>query len=311
MNNRLLIVLLIMVALFPPTPVAGQGSLKFRFSGNSTRFMSEPQGEEIIVPFIDTLNLYKGPFPGFIHRGGLGFEAEIYGALSEKFYIGLEIGNNLLTGENDDPGLYNFQFTDSLQLISTDPLTDTIYIHRTADPLKYRTTLLSVMANFRFYPLTEGMFRPFLKASAGLSLVGTELSLKNPSLWATDTTRIYGPPILFSTERGGMMPALTLGGGAGFELQLTDKIALYADISYKMVKSDLLDGRPNFDFNSETGTLDRFNTWSTTSKFSFGVVYTLNDNFWLFGGSGGGSKKGDTGGRTSPHLPFYELKPGN
>jgi len=311
MNNRLLIVLLIMVALFPPTPVAGQGSLKFRFSGNSTRFMKEPQGLEILHPQVDSVNILFGPFPGFTHRGGLGFEAEVYGALSEKFYIGLEIGNNLLTGENDDPGLFNFQFTDSLQLTSTDPLTDTLYIHRTIDPLKYKTTLLSVMANFRFYPLTEGMFRPFIKASAGLSLVSTELSLKNPSLWMTDTTRIYGAPVLFSTDRGGMVPAMTLGGGLGFELQLTDKIALYADISYKMVKSDLLDGRPNFNYNSETGTLERFNTWSTTSKVSFGIAYTLNDNFWLFGGGRGGSKKGDTGGRTSPHLPFYELKPGN
>lgn len=309
MNNRLVISLIFCATLFHPMLVEGQGTLKFRFSGNSTRFMSEPQGKEIIVPYIDTLNLYKGPFPGFTHRGGLGFEAEVYGSLSDRFYVGLEIGNNLLTGENDDPGFYNFQFTDSLQLTSTDPLTDTIYIHRTDYPLKYRTTLLSVMANFRFYPLTEGMFRPFLKASAGLSLVSTELSLKNPSLWTTDSTREYGPPVLFSTDRGGMVPALTLGGGLGFELQITEKLSLYADWSYKMVKSDLVDGIPNFDYNGDTGGLERFNTWATTSKISFGIVYTLNDNFNLFGGGGGGSKKGGSGGITSPSLPFYELKP--
>jgi hypothetical protein len=311
MNKRLVIALVFCIALAIPVITAGQGSLKFRFSGNSTRFMKEPQGKEINFPQVDTLNLYQGPFPGFTHRGGLGFEAEMYGALSERFYIGLEIGNNLLTGENDDPGLFNFQFTDSLQLTSTDPLTDTLYIHRTMDPLKYSTTLLSAMVNFRFYPLTEGMFRPFIKGSVGISLVGTELSLKNPSLWMSDTTRIYGPPVLFSTDRGGKVPALSVGGGVGFELQITEKLSLYADWSYKMVKSDLLDGRPNFDYDQETGRLERFNTWGTSSKISFGVVYTLNDNFYLFGGGGGSSKKGTEGGRTSPHLPFYELKPGN
>jgi hypothetical protein len=76
-----------------------------------------------------------------------------------------------------------------------------------------------------------------------------------------------------------------------------------------MVKSDLLDGRPNFDFNKETGKLDRFNTWSTAGKLTFGIVYILKDNFSLFGGGGSSSKKGAIGGRTSPFLPYYELKP--
>jgi hypothetical protein len=38
-------------------------------------------------------------------------------------------------------------------------------------------------------------------------------------------------------------------------------------------------------------------------------VYILNDSFSLFGGGGGSGKKSDQGGRTSPTLPFYELKP--
>jgi len=288
----------------------GQGTLKFRISGNSTKFMKEPQGKEINLPYIDSLILYKGPFPDFDHRGGLGFEAEVFGALSDKFYVGLEFSNDLLTGENDDPGMFNFQFTDSLQLHATDPFTDTIYVYRTMDPLKYRTSLISFMANFRFYPVSAGRFRPFIKASAGLSLVKTELSLKNPSQWMEeDTTLNYGPPVLFSTDRSGVVPALTLGGGVGFEVQLTKKISLYTDWSYKMVKSDLLDGRPDFDFNKDTGTLARFNTWSTAGKLTFGIVYILNDNFSLFGGGGGSSKKGKERGQTSPFLPYYELKP--
>jgi opacity protein-like surface antigen len=309
MKKRLVIAFVFCFVIIHPLISDGQGALKFRFSGNSTKFMKEPQGKEINLPYIDSLILYKGPFPDFTHRGGLGFEAEIFGALSDKFYVGLEFSNDLLTGQNDDPGMFNFQFTDSLQLHYNIPLNDTTYIVRTMDPIKYRTSLMSFMANFRVYPLTAGRFHPFIKASAGLSLVKTELSLKNPSLWTTDSTINYGPPVLFSTDRSGFVPALTLGGGLGFELQLTKKISFYTDWSYKMVKSDLLDGRPNFDFNKETGKLDRFNTWSTAGKLTFGIVYILKDNFSLFGGGGSSSKKGAIGGRTSPFLPYYELKP--
>jgi hypothetical protein len=310
MKKILVIAFLLCYFLFDPTVSNGQGSLKFRISGNTTRFFKESKGKEVNYPLVDTTIYYNGPFPDFTHRGGLGFEAEVFGSLSRNFYLGFEISSGILTGENDNPGLYNFQFTDSLQLQATSKISDTTYVFRTNDPIKYRTSLISFMANFRFYPIPEGQFRPFIKAGAGLSLVGTDLSLKNPTQWMTDTTLIYGPPILFSTDRSEVVPALTLSGGIGFELQLTEKLSLYSDWSYKMVKSDLLDGRPNFNFNTETGTLDRFNTWASAGKFTFGIVYTLNDNFSLFGGGGGGSsKKGGVGGKTSPYLPFYELKP--
>lgn len=311
MNKKLLIILFFCVGLVFPLISQGQGSLKFRFSGNSTVFLKEPGGREINYPLIDTLNFYKGPFPSFTHRAGLGFDAEVYGAIFSKLYLGLEVSNDLMTGENNNPGLYNFQFTDSLQLTATDPKTDTIYIYRTNDPIKYRTTLWSFMANFRFYPFNLGRARPFLKAGAGMSLVKTELSLKNPSLWITDTSLVYGKPVLFSTDRSTVNPVLTLAAGIGVEVQLTDKVSLYTDYSYKMINSDLLDGRPNFNYVKETGKLERFYPWSTAGKLSFGIVYTLKDNFSLFGGTRNTGKNGKTGGRTTPHLPFYELKPAN
>jgi opacity protein-like surface antigen len=308
MNKKLVIILAFCLSLVYPVISQGQGSLKFRFGANSTRFIREPGGKEVNFPLIDTLNLYKGPFTSFTHLGGLGFDAEVYGALIPNLYMGFEISDDLLTGENNNPGLYNFQYTDSLQLTATDPETDTIYIYRTNDPIKYRTTLWSFMANFRYYPLNIGRVHAFIKAGAGLSLVSTRLSLKNPSLWMTDTTLVYGKPVLFSTDRSGIVPALTFSAGIGVEVQMTSRISLYSDLSYKIVDSDLLDGRPNFNFIKETGRLERFNPWTTASKFSFGIVYTLNDNFTLFGG-GRTSIKGDRGGRTSPHLPFYKLKP--
>jgi hypothetical protein len=309
MKKSLLVICMLSFILSTSFLTKGQGTLKFRLGGNSARFLGETQGKEINYPLVDTLILYNGPFTDFSNKGGLGFEAEIMSALSDKFWIGFEISSDMMTGENDNPGLFNFQFTDSLHLQATSRLTDTIYIFRTNDPIKYKTSLLNFMANFRFYPLSGSNFRPFLKASAGLSLVSTELSLKNPALWMVDTTLIYGPPVLYSNSETGLVPALSLGGGIGCELQLTDKLGLYTDWTYRMVKCDILDGKPNFNYNLETKTLDRFNTWSTYGKFSFGIVYTLSETSSLFGGGGSKSKKGESGGMTSPHLPFYKLKP--
>ena len=130
----------------------------------------------------------------------------------------------------------------------------------------------------------------------------------------TDPTHMYGPPVLYSKGKAegdkGMFPAFTFGGGIGVEYQLTEKLALYIDGTYRMVYCDILDGKPNFDYNKDTDEYNRFNTWSNIGKISFGVVYTLKGGASSFGGGGGSGKKGGTsGGRTHPHLPFYEQKP--
>jgi len=281
--------------------------------------MKEPQGKEVNFPDVDSLNAKIGTIANFVHKRSMGFEAEVMNSLSEKVWIGLEISSDLMTGENDNPGFYNFQFTEKYnQLRAFDPVNDTTYIFRTNYPVKYRTSLLNFIANFRIYPVPDGRFKPFLKASAGLSLVSTELSLKAPSLWMEKATQEngqleFGPPVLFSRGTSdsseGMMPALTLGGGAGFELQLTEKIALYADVTVRMVKSDILDGIPNLDYDDKTGRFNHFNAWSNVSKFSVGLVYSLGEGYSLFGS--GGKKSHGMGKNKSQHpfLPFYEMKP--
>ncbi len=297
--KRILTTGTVMVLLLTmPLLMAGQNTLKLRISGTSTRFMSEPQGDEILHPDIVVDNALNGPFSGFTHKGILGLEAELMMSLSDKVYVGFEVGSDRLSGENDDPEMYNFQKTDILHLFSFDPNGDTTR-WLTRNPLTYQTSLINFVGNLRIYPAPDGRFKPYIKASAGMALVGTELSLKLPGDWETAVLALHpdhtlGDPVLYS--RGvsgapeGYKPALVIGGGIGFELQLTDKIALIADGAYRLVSSDILDGRPNYDWVPldpaipEVGELEPFNTKATIGKLTFGIVYTLGDNLSITGG---------------------------
>jgi hypothetical protein len=217
-------------------------------------------------------------------------------SLSEKAWLGLEVSTDKMYGENSNPGLYNFQYTDYLQLHSTDTISGLITQWITTDPLKYSTRLINLIGNFRIYPFPGGRFRPFVKVSAGLSLISTELALLSPSFWSDSLNipnNVPGKPVLYSRgtsgSEKGLWPAFTFGGGVGFEFQINDKIAAYADYSMKVVNSDIVDGRPNFDWFEDTGLLKHFNTRSNLSKISIGLVYTINDNF---AGLGSGRRSG-------------------
>ena len=156
-------------------------------------------------------------------------------------------------------------------------------------------------------------------------MVGTELTLKNASDWPPagffvnvngvtqpEENLDFGVPVLFSrgisNSAEGRIAALNLGGGAGFEVPISGKISFYADYTYSMINSDILDGRPNVDYIESSGMLKRFNTTGNTGRFSFGLCYTIGENFNIIGNSGGGGKGGSKTGRQHPYLPFYELK---
>lgn len=315
-NNRIAVTFLV-VMLCAGLASTGQNTLKLRVSGNSSRFISEPQGSEVSFREVDSLNQTLGILKDFTHKGELGAEVEMMLSLSEKAWFGLEIGNSRMSGTSGNPGFSNFQFSNLLQLQATDTTAAIpVSVHyRTSYPLEYKTTLFNILGNLRFYPAPDGKFRPFVKATAGVSLVSTELALSSPTLWYDELPagQVAGPPVLFSQgtpeSEKGKFPAFTFGGGIGFEYQITEKIALYADGSFRLIHSDLVDGKPNMDFIEDSGKLHRFNTNANTSKLSFGIVYTLNDDIGLLGGGsitkrGGATKEG----RTSPHLPFYKLK---
>lgn len=297
---------------------SAQNKLRLRIGGNATRFLKEPQGVEKNFWEIDTLNAHFGPFMDFVNKFKLGGEAELMMSLSDKTWFGLEVSMDKLYGENSHPGLYNFQYTDYLQLHTTDTINEIVTTHLTNYPIKYSTRLINLIANFRIYPFPEGRFHPFIKVSAGLSLVSTELALLTPSTW-TDSIRIHypnivpGPPVLYSrgtTGSGkGLLPAFTFGGGIGFEFRINDKLSAYADASLRIVNSDIVDGKPNFDWFIESGKLEHFNTRSNIAKISFGIVYTISENFAGINlGRSSGGKGWKRGGKQHPYLPFYEIK---
>jgi len=301
--------------LLVPFFITGQNAIKIRVGGNTARFMSEAGSNEKIYPYIDTLQQGLGPFSDFTHQGNLGLDAEFMVSLSDKIWLGLEVSSNKMSGENDNPPYYNFQFTDFNQLQVTDTVSDVVSNMITRLPLKYNSSLLNVVANFRYYPLPNVKLRPFLKLSGGVSFVATELALKNPEDWVGNNTNpniVYGRPVLYSRgtsdSKEGRWPAFTLGGGAGLEFQISEKVALYADASYYMVNADMVDGRPNFDYNENNSLLEHFNTQSFVGKISFGLCYTIGENFNIFGGGSGGGKSYGSGGRVHPYLPFYEIK---
>lgn len=321
--NTFLAILLVL-----PMVLNAQNTIKVRFSGNWARFMSEPQGDEVVYPLIENLMTGMGPFDDFTNQSRLGFDAEVMLSITEKAWFGLELSNANFKGVNDSPPLYNFLFT-SLNQLHVDILDIDISRPFNEDvlgfPLSYNTSLLNILANFRLYFSTEGLIRPFIKVHSGLSLIGTEMALKNSSDWPLPGLIVFvdgvpqptenlnfGAPILFSRGTSnsveGRVPAFNFGGGVGCEFQINEKFSVYADYTFSMINSDILDGKPNFDYNDVTSRLERFNTFSNISKFSLGVCYTIGENFNIIGGSRGGSKGAAKTGRQHPYLPFYELK---
>lgn len=309
---------LFLISLSVCISTPGQNGVKLRISANTAQFTGEPQGKEIWLPQVKSLSDSLGPFPDFTNKGGIGFQAELMSSLSDKIWIGLEVGTHSMNGENENPGLFNFQYSDLLQLNFLDT---TLGISRSAItnyPLQYKTTIFNILGNIRFYPIPGGKLQPFAKISAGIALVSTELSLKNPEIWYQDLKAkipgaVPGKPILFSQgtkdSEKGLLPAFTFGGGIGLEFQVNDKIGIYADGTFMIVNADIVDGKPNFDYFEASGTISRFNTRANTTRFSLGVTYTLGNNFSFLGGGGKSSAKGTRTKRTTPNLPFYRQVP--
>ncbi|HOF54172.1 MAG TPA: hypothetical protein PLD74_07155 [Prolixibacteraceae bacterium] len=316
--------IVIALLLSIPLLMAGQNTLKLRISGTSTKFMNEAPKET--VPHPDFRDLSGGTdtstgqiggtitptIEDFIHNRDLGFEAELMVGLTDKAYVGFEVGRDVMSGQYNNPTLFNFMKTDQFQ--STDLNGGTFTgtgTHSITGPLNYNTNMLNFIGNLRIYPAPDGRFKPFIKVSAGMSLISTELTciehtLLNPARIDTLSRVIFsrGTP----QAPKGREAALVLGGGLGFEFQLTDRIALYADGSYRLVYSDILDGKPDFDWTEDAGSptggeMEPLNSRTTISKISFGVVYTLREGYGKSSRSIGG-----TTSKKSPNLPFYKLK---
>lgn len=308
-----------------------QNDIKVRVFGNYSWFMGEPQGKEEPFPEVTRITENSG-FTDFTNKGGAGFGAEFMMSLSNRASLGIELSTSKFSGFNDAPPPYNFQYTPLNQLqVTWLPVNQKFrvnelfsqYFEDMLDPLEYSTSLTNLLLNFRFYLMTEGKFLPFLKAHSGISFVGSELTYRDDNWHETlilqdeegftipDEDIDWGAPILYArgtkNSTDNRMPALNLGGGAGFEYKINDKLNLYVDYTISMIKSDIMDGRPNMDFIE--AKLYQFNTFGNVSRLSFGLTYTIGEGMNMIGGSGGGSKGGGSrSGTSDPHLPFYEKK---
>ena len=276
MKKTVSILTLMALILLVTVAADAQTNLKIRLSGNTTRFLGEPNGDELpwenFGNFNNDTTNSKFPFNDFEHQGKLGFEAELMFALTEKAWLGFEIGRSNFNGQNTNPPMYNM-FYEPLEFYPRfKPKVSDTWQPLTLDQkdaqgqyvphsLKYATSTINVLANLRFYLATE-RFRPFVKLHSGVSFIGTELAFFNQTgAWLPESLEINGvpqnlaefdfDPVVYSrgtsSSEEGRWPALNVGAGLGFEYQINQKISLYADYTYSMINSDIVDGRPNYD----------------------------------------------------------------
>ncbi|MCL1821404.1 MAG: outer membrane beta-barrel protein [Prolixibacteraceae bacterium] len=322
-------VALMALVLVIPSGAKAQNSVKVRLSGSYPFNFKESDDKEIVSSAIGTVNEEFGPFSSFSHDSKFGFNAEAMLSISENFWIGAEFGLTNLTGKNGNPPLYNFQYTDFYQLKVSIPeveLVDLPLIGNTwRNPLEYETSIMDILASFRYYVLPVGKIRPFAKVHGGVSMISTELRFQNSVTWPPTNYSInvagtiytgedlaFSAPVLYSAGKNGSKreTALNLGGGVGLEVMLTDRISLYADATYSWIMSDILDGKPDFDYYEtvdEEGIVianstryNRKNVNSSLMKASIGLCFTFGD-FNLFGNRSGG---GTYGNSNNPYLPF-------
>ncbi|GAP69934.1 outer membrane protein beta-barrel domain [Bacteroidales bacterium 6E] len=339
MKKTVSILTLMALILLVTVAADAQTNLKIRLSGNTTTFLGEPNGDEVLLPSYEAYNTdvtnSRYPFDDFTNQGKLGFEAELMMALTEKAWLGFEVGTSNLKGYNYNPPFYNVMnvpgyYQTALRQVGT---TQWIPLQlANPDSMQYSTSMINLLVNLRFY-LSTGRFRPFVKLHSGVSFIGTELSyFTEESIWPPSKYNItdadtglpldlddyeFTGPVIYSrgtsTSSEGRWPALNIGAGLGFEFQVNEKISLYAGYTYSMINSDIVDGGPNFDYNDDVnstnfGKLERFNTFGNTSRISFGLTYSLGEGVSIISGGSKGGKVGGSSGRQHPYLPFYEIK---
>jgi opacity protein-like surface antigen len=335
MKKTVSILTLLVLIILVPVASDAQTNLKLRLSGNTTTFLGEPAGDEVLWPdyalYNDTSS--RAPFDNFTHQGKLGFEAELMMALSEKVWLGFEVGTSNLKGYNYDPPFYNITmvpgyYQAELKENGTDDWEPLVLLN--PDSMRYSTSMVNLLVNLRFY-LSTGRFKPFVKMHSGVSFIGTELSYYTeasswPPLKYNDLVDIDDPlfdlsryalngPVIYSrgtaSSDEGRWPALNIGAGLGFEFQINEKISLYAAYTYSMINSNLLDGRPNFDAEVDPSSPNygqvpkQFNTFGNTGRLSFGLTYSLGEGVSIISGGSKGGKVGGSSGRQHPYLPFY------
>lgn len=261
MKHTLLFFLLFLV-FFEKAPAQ---NFRYRLSANSNIFITEIGSTEINTRFNDLIYPDSEKFKPEMK---IGAEAEFLMPLSDVFEPGLEFGYSQFAGMTETAPLYNFFLT------RYNPLPDTYRYPN--ESLIYSTKILSVLATSRFYLLPadeETSF--FVKASAGVSFVGTDFTFLNPQYRVE-----YGVGVLWSRgTRNSEYPkkaAFNGGIGLGTIIEFSNKISFYADAGTSFIYSGIVNGVPNYAYiqQGEEASLKKTNSLAMVARLSIGIIYS-------------------------------------
>jgi hypothetical protein len=238
---------------------------RYRLSVNSGIFAGELKSE-ISHPLRDEIS-HPGSsdFKPVLKPGA---EFEVISPFTSDFEMGLQLGYNQFAGQTTKAPLYNFF------LSKNNPLPD---IYKYPDKaMIYESKLLTAQATARWYflPYKKGL-NIFLNASGGVAFVGTDFTFEDPFYRVE-----YDVGVLFARGTNNSdypkKAAFTGGAGLGATYRLSDKLDIYFDATASVIRSDIVNGVPNFNYTDENGggKMERTNSFSSVLEASFGLIYS-------------------------------------
>lgn len=281
MDARKIVVLLplLFLSFFTSAQVIG-----FRFAANSSVLLSEFGPSD--VPHPDAIPLTPAQSSTrFTPQPTTGIEGEILFQISPSSFFGIEVDYSQLKGFNNNPPYYNFFL----------PYFDEFHEDVFLSSIKYKTTLINLAVNYKYFFFKEKTFQPFVKLTGVVAFVGTDLTYKDLPEEPVSSDILYTRGTANSDQK--KWPVFHLGGGIGFSYDLSDRMAFQVDGTATVVNSGIVNGVPNFTYIPEEDLLRYNRRLSLTAQISVGVVYFFEVES---GGAGGG--------RTFPERPFYRKK---
>jgi hypothetical protein len=241
---------------------AGQDGFKVRVAVNSGLSVSEPGSDFIADPLAT-----PGGSPDFKPIIKPGIEAEFSVPVGEIIGLGAEFRKSKFSGTNDDPMYFNY-FASPYSPI----------LNYQQEPLLYNTDIISILGNVRIYPLGHNTLTPYLKLSGGMAMIGTDLRFKNAEDQVEIMDPLYSRGTKLSINEPDRFSTAQFGGSAGLEYSLGSNLALTAEFTFSYINSDIINGVPNFSYDSYAGQSVYQDLSSTVSQLSIGASYSFGDS---------------------------------
>lgn len=270
----------------------------FRFGVNSDWFKNELGAEDVNHPLLD-LFLPANNTAVFAPDINYGIEGEVLFPVSVKSFIGVEFESNTLSGSNVDSTLFNFLLTPYNAI-------DTFILA----PYAYKTSLLNILANYKYRFNSGETLTPFLKLTCGVSFVATDFTFKNDeTALGLDTNILYSRGT--SNSSNSKKPALKIGAGLGLDYKISDNVFLQIEGAANIINSDIVDGVPNFTYENNDGKeiLKNRQRQALAFQVSASLCYSMDQDMKMGTKSGrAGRKSRGKSGKADSHLPFYRKK---